>query len=159
MEQKALARKGQEGFTLMELVLVLGALVVLISLSFFAYKKVSEGTEIEDRTSRTYTLITELERFRNDNNGLYPTGTCNASSCTLSATAQGYIDNYYWGSGWTYQCNSGGNPSISISGITDVKEGTQIAGRLNSTLQSQGASCSYNSSSQTVTCTLANRRC
>ena len=152
--------RAKRGFTLMELVLVLGAVGLFIALVFFVYNRVTEGTEVQDRLVRTQTLVSELEKVKVDNGGKYPQGTCDISGCSLTPSwAPNYLSTYYWSNGWTYTCSAGNNPRIEIGNVEDDKVGSKIVGGLTSSLSSYGINCTYDAGAKKITCTLGNRGC
>lgn len=89
---KKVCLSARQGFTLIELMIVVAVIAILATIALFGLGGVQKGARDTQRLATVNGIRTALERF-NANQGSYPTGAFTAMANSL--TANGYLTNVF----------------------------------------------------------------
>ena len=136
--------KRQQGFTLIEFILVLGLFAIILGGIFFLFRTGESTTQAEAVAAEGRAFLGGVQNYYIDNQRQYPTADCTTSTNWATGTClvlKGYVGDEAVNAGWTYSCTSGGNPTVKSPAV----QGTSlevVANKLTSSFSSRGWSCS-----------------
>lgn len=112
LNKRGLALKGSQGFTLIEVTLVLALAGVIMTMAFLAYRQASANRRDTQRRADANRIITELQNYYGDKSAWPEFSTNKAACATDSNTFSIFIQKYLCDGGTSFLSPDGTNYNL-----------------------------------------------
>lgn len=149
---------GRAGFTMVELALVIGIVIVVVSGGLAGYKKIYIPMKGDAAFKQIASVTTAIERTTMSNNNVYPVAnTAAIDSINVITNELGGINNSLDVAKWTYRCTAGAGQRITV--VTTAYDDPTVASIASQKVNTSLSPWTSVVAGNVITLTLANVTC